>query len=390
MANEILIAGAGIGGLAAALALARKGRTVRVLEKAPELGEIGYGIQVGPNAHRMLEHLGVMDALEPSIVLPESLLWMDAVSGREIARLDLNVDFRARYRRPYFVVHRRDLHGALESACRALPAVTIETSKGVASFEQGEDRVIVRCEDGSTYEGLALIGADGLHSVVRATIAGDGAPRVSGHVAYRGVVPVESIADKSHANAMVMWVGHDLHLVQYRLRGGTVMNNVAVIESRKFKRGEKIWGDAAELEEIFAPTVPTVRSMLALVGKDRNWVLVDREPISQWTKGRATLLGDAAHPTLQYLAQGACMAIEDACVLAEKVDSAGGNFEQAFNAYQQERFLRCARVVLTSRAFGSICHAGGTARELRNHLCPRNNDEAYRHTDWIYQGISLG
>lgn len=390
MADEILVAGAGIGGLAAALALARKGRRVRVLEKASELGEIGYGLQVGPNAYRMLEHLGVMQSIEPHIVLPKSLLWMDAMSGKEISRLDLNAEFLARYRRPYFVVHRRDLHGSLEAACRASANVSIHTSKGLARYEQVHDRVIAHCEDGSSYEGLALVGADGLHSVARATIAGAAQPRVSGHVAYRGVVQIDQIAERAHADSMVMWVGHDLHLVQYRLRGGAVMNNVAVIESRKFKRGEReTWGDAAELDEIFAGTVPIVRSMLAHVGRDRNWVLVDREPISNWSRGRATLLGDAAHPTLQYLAQGACMAIEDACVLAEKVGASGDHFEAAFLAYQQERYLRCARVVLTSRVFGGICHAGGTARELRNHLAPRDNAGAYRHVDWIYQGIEL-
>lgn len=389
MADEILVCGAGIGGLAAALALGRKGRRVKVLEKAPELGEIGYGLQVGPNAYRMLEHLGVMRSMEPQIVLPKSLLWMDAMTGKEISRLDLNDDFLQRYRRPYFVVHRRDLHGALEAGCRALPNVSIHTSNGLVRFEQVRDRIIAHCENGSAHEGVALIGADGLHSAARAAIVGEAPPRISGHVAYRGVVAIDAIADRAHADSMVMWVGHDLHLVQYRLRGGTVMNNVAVIESRKARRGEQVWGDAAELDEIFSATVPAVRGMLTHVGRDRNWVLVDREPISNWTRGRAALLGDAAHPTLQYLAQGACMAIEDACVLAEKVGPNGDHFEAAFLAYQQERFLRCARVVLTSRVFGGICHAGGTARELRNHLAPRDNSGAYRHVDWIYKGIEL-
>jgi salicylate hydroxylase len=267
--------------------------------------------------------------------------------------------------------------------------VSIHTSKGLVRFEQVLDRIVAHCEDGSSHEGVALVGADGLHSAARASIVGEAPPRVSGHVAYRGVVAIDDIADRSHADSMVMWVGHDLHLVQYRLRGGAVMNNVAVIESRRFKRGEKTWGEPAELDEIFAATVPAVRSMLAHVGRDRNWILVDREPISNWTRGRATLLGDAAHPTLQYLAQGACMAIEDACVLAEKVGPSGDHFESAFLAYQQERYLRAARVVLTSRVFGGICHAGGTARELRNQLAPRDNAGAYRHVDWIYNGIEL-
>jgi salicylate hydroxylase len=390
MSDEILVAGGGIGGMAVALALARRGRRVRVLEKAPEFGEIGYGLQVGPNAYRMLEHLGVMKDIEPHSVLPRSLLWMDAVTGREITRVDLGAAFQARYRRPYFVVHRRDLHGALWAACADHPQVSLHTSKGLKAYEQVLDRVVVTCEDGSQFEGIALVGADGLHSVVRAAIVADGAPRVSGHVAYRGVVPIANVVDKEHADSMIMWVGHDMHLVQYRLRGGTVMNNVAVIESRQFKRGAAQWGGPDELDEVFAQTIPKVRDMLVHVGRDRNWILVDREPVSVWTKGRATLLGDAAHPTLQYLAQGACMAIEDACVLAQKVAAHEANIEQAFLAYQRERYLRCARVVLTSRVFGAICHAGGTARELRNEIAPKGIPEAFGVLDWIYRGIEVG
>jgi salicylate hydroxylase len=390
MANEILVIGGGIGGMAAALALARKGRKVRVLEKAPEFGEIGYGIQVGPNAYRMLQHLDVWKRMEHTAFFPDALIMMDAVDGKEVGRVDLGEDYKRRYGAPYFVIHRRDIHGGLWDACKEHENITLMTSKGLASFEERGSGVVVTCEDGSTFEGAAVVAADGLRSVARQTIVGDGGPRPAGHVAYRGVVPIDEIVNKDHQNAMVIWVGHNMHLVQYRLRGGTVMNNVAVVCSERFKRGEAVWGDWNELEETFSQAIPVVRDMLhRYIGRDRNWVLHDRDPVTNWTKGKVTLLGDAAHPTLQYLAQGACMAIEDACVLAERVGSGAVDFNAAFLQYQKERYLRCARIVLSARFFGEVCHAGKAARDLRNAYCASRPANSYHEFDWLYRGIQL-
>jgi 2-polyprenyl-6-methoxyphenol hydroxylase-like FAD-dependent oxidoreductase len=390
---EIVIAGGGIGGLSAALALALQGRRVRVLEKAGEFGEIGYGIQMGPNVYPMLERLGVVDAMMPQAVFPDALVLMDAISGKEISRISTGAAFRARYKYPYFVIHRRDLHGAILEACRQHPGIALETSKGVANFEDRGERVAVLCEDGSQYEAAALIGAEGLWSPLRAAIVGDGPPRLIGHVVYRGVVPTDQIIDQSHLDSMVIYIGRNMHLVQYRLRGGTVMNNVATIASERFKRGEKEFGGPEELDGIFSQTTPSVREMLRYVSRDRNWVLHDREPVSNWTRGKVTLLGDAAHPTVQYLAQGACMAIEDALVLAAKVgpemkDSAT-DFNRAFLAYQQERFFRTARVQLTARFFGELIHVGGGARELRNHLASKRDPDNCWEVDWLYRGIEI-
>jgi salicylate hydroxylase len=186
---------------------------------------------------------------------------------------------------------------------------------------------------------------------------------------------------------MVIYIGHNLHLVQYRLRGGTVMNNVATIESFRFKRGAPNPGDPSELEEIFAQCTPRVHEMLRYVSRERNWVLHDRDPVTNWTKGRVTLLGDAAHPTLQYLAQGAQMAIEDGVVLAEKIASAGEDFNRAFLAYQRDRMNRAARVVLSSRFFGEWFHVGGGSRELRNELARARDPEDPWEADWLYRGI---
>ena len=385
----ILIAGGGIGGLAAALALALKGRRVHVLEKAPEFGEIGYGIQMGPNVSRVLDRLGLLKALDPHSVYPDALILVDAIDNREITRIALGNAFLERYRYRYFVIHRRDLHGEILAACRQRAEIALEASRGLASFEERGRSVIVRCENGAEYEGAALIGADGLWSPTRAAIVADGAPRITGHVTYRGVVPTGEIIDRSHLDSMTIWIGPDLHLVQYRLRGGAVMNNVATVASRRFRRGEKNFGEWDELEEVFARADPRVRDMLRYFARDRNWVLHDREPVTNWTRGRATLLGDAAHPTLQYLAQGANMAIEDGVVLAEKVAAAGDDFGRAFLAYQRERMNRTARVVLSSRFFGEYIHSDGGARALRNELARRRDPDNPWEVDWLYRGVEV-
>jgi salicylate hydroxylase len=197
------------------------------------------------------------------------------------------------------------------------------------------------------------------------------------------------VVDRQFLNSMVIWCGHDTHLVQYRLRGGTVMNNVAVFVSPRFKRGEKDFGQPDELHEMFAPAVPRVRDMLKYISLERNWVLHDRDPVANWTKGCATLLGDAAHPTLQYLAQGACMAFEDGLVLASEVARHGDDFNAAFLAYQGRRMNRTARVVLSARFFAEVCHAGGGARLLRNELLGKRSPDDPWEADWLYRGIDV-
>ncbi len=385
---EILIIGGGIGGVAAALALARRGMRSRVLEKAPEFGEIGYGIQQGPNAYRMLDWLGVMKDLEPQAVFTKNLILIDALTDRELTRISCGEPFRRQFRAPYTVVHRRDLHGALLQACRKREEIALHTSKDLVSFADREKTVVAKFADGSEYEGWALIGADGLRSRVREILIGDGPPQPVGHVSYRGVVPVDQVKDQSHFDDMVIWIGPDLHLVQYRLRGGTVMNNVATVVSGKFARGERQdYGGPEELAEVFSRTTPHVQEMLGYVGKDKNWVLHDREPRPGWTRGNVALLGDAAHPTLQYLAQGACMAIEDAVVLSGKLEKAGSDVNAALQAYEKERYLRAARVTITSRIFGDIIHADGGARDLRNHLLAQRTPETFWEVDWLYRGI---
>jgi len=391
----ILIAGGGIGGVSAALALALKGFKVRVLERAPEFGEIGFGIQLGPNAFDMLDKLGVREALESTAFFPNNLVMQDAISGQEVSRIHLKGAFRKQYKWPYAVIHRRDLHGALLDACRAKPdLVSLETSSGLKGFRQDGSKVQVTLEDGREVEGDMLICADGLRSVGRQQILKDGEPRVSGHVAHRGVVPMDQVSDTRFVDDMVIWVGPNLHLVQYRLRGGTVLNNVCVIESEEYKQGKEQWGGMDEVQRIFEPTVPYVRDALKFISTERSWAMCDRDPRPGWTVGNVTLLGDAAHPTLQYLAQGACMAMEDGVVLAGKMaargtDGKSSSVNATLQEYEAERYLRAARITLTSRFFGHVCHAGGGARDLRNHLAAQRGTENFFEVDWIYRGITV-
>jgi salicylate hydroxylase len=384
----IIVAGGGIGGMSAAINLAATGRSVVVLERAPEIGEIGYGIQIGPNGIAMLERMGVLEALQPSCFYPDALVLVDAISEEEITRIDLGDSFRDRYQHPYFVVHRRDLLAALKARCAQFPHVTlVEGKKEVTHYDQSASHVVVHCADGSRYLGAALIGAEGKGSPTRVRIANGAHLRAAGHVVYRGLVPTEEVDEKKYLNSMVVYCGNGVHLVQYRLRGGTVMNNVATFESPAFKRGEKEYGGPDELFETFAHVAPRIRDKLRYFSLDRKWQLDDGEPLENWSDGKVTLLGDAAHATLQYLAQGAIQSMEDAAILAEEIAQHGDDYATAFIDYQGKRMNRTARVVLTSRLFGAICHAGGGARHVRNELAARRAPSQPWETDWLYGGI---
>ena len=384
--QPVLVAGGGIGGLASALALARRGIRVRVLEQAGAFGEIGAGIQLAPNAARVLDALGVLEEVIANAVFPDYAVMIDARDGREITRIALGPAFIARYGYRYMVVHRQDLLAALLSACRREAAIELLTGKTVGVFRDFSDRVEVSCVDGSLEVGTALIGADGVWSAVRAQVIGDGAPRVSGHVCYRGTVPMAEIPDHSYANAMALWVGEAMHLVQYPVRRGELMNNVAVIDSPKFRSGAAAFGDWGEVETLFAPAMPRVRDMAGYMDRKRNWILHDRDPLPNWTQGRVTLLGDAAHPTLQNMAQGACMAIEDAVCLAERMGAAGTDVNAAFLAYQQDRYLRTARVQISARFVANMVHLGGGARDVRNAVLSTRSPESIYELDWLYRG----
>lgn len=387
--EEILIGGGGIGGLSAALLIARRGRPVRVLERAPEAGEIGYGIQIGPNGFAMLKRMGVVEALESSCFYPEALVLVDAHDCRELSRIDLGATFRKRYGHPYFLVHRRDLHGVLRAACDAHPLITIESGRNeIIGHCQADGVVVVDCANGKSFRAAALVGAEGQHSPTRAQLAGGLRLRATGHVVYRGLVPTDEVDEPDYLNSMVIYCGEKVHLVQYRLRGGVVMNNVATFESPAFARGETEYGSSEELRAAVAQCDARVARKLRYFSMERRWQLHDADPLDNWSSGNVTLLGDAAHPTLQYLAQGAIMAMEDAAVLADEISRNGVDYSRAFLAYQHRRMNRTARVVLTARLFGEIIHAGGGARLLRNELALRRSPVEPWEVDWLYRGIT--
>ncbi|MEO6410460.1 MAG: 3-hydroxybenzoate 6-monooxygenase [Burkholderiaceae bacterium] len=384
----VLVAGGGIGGLAAALALAQQGFAVQVLEQAPAIGEIGAGIQLGPNAFAAFDALGVGEPMRAIAVYTDELVMHDAIDEALVGRIPVGVAFRSHFGNPYAVIHRADLHRTLFEAARdgagERGPIEFVTSTQVRRIEQDANGVAAIDARGATHRGLALIGADGVKSAVRAQYVDDPA-RVSGHVVYRAVVDRKDFPANLQWNAASIWVGPNCHLVHYPLRGGEQYNVVVTFHSREVEEWSVTEGSAAEVQSYFEGVCPRARQLIDLPKSWKRWATADREPIGQWTFGRATLLGDAAHPTLQYLAQGACMALEDAVTLGEALRIHAGDFEAAFAHYARSRIARTARVVLSAREMGRIFHAKGVERLVRNDLWrDRTPERFYDALEWLY------
>jgi 3-hydroxybenzoate 6-monooxygenase len=388
--EAIVIVGGGLGGLTTALALGRAGRCVRVLEQAPEFGAIGYGIQLGPNVVPMFDRLGVTAAVLDKGDVPDACLMVDAYSGEEIARLPLGVSFRERFRHPYIIIHRVDLHQVLMDACRARPEIAFEPAAAAAGFEDRGDRVIVRTADGRSIEGAAVVGADGLRSTIRARLRQEGEPHQFGYVAQRTLVPIGEVPDPVPRQNVYLWSGPGFHIVHYPLRHGTLFNIVAVYRTSTFADRLEERDHRAEVERTYAGTHPAMQAMLAMMNLERRWPLADRDPIRHWHRGRVTLVGDAAHPTLQSLAQGACMAIEDGVCLAALIDLADGDYERAFAQYESERYVRTARLQLESRYMWGVYHAEDIARDvMRQTFADRTEEDVFRCLAWLYDGFRI-
>jgi salicylate hydroxylase len=386
-ASPFLISGGGIGGLVTAYALARQGFPVRVFEQSPEFREVGAGIQLGPNIFRVLEKIGLKEAVLADAHRPPAQEMRDALTGKLITRIPLGAEFDARFEQPYAVSHRADILATFLAACQSSNLITLETSRRVDRFEQDDKGVTVTLENGERAEGRALIGCDGMWSNVRERIVGDGKPRVSGHIAYRAVLKREEVPDDLWRPDVVLWAGPRTHFVHYPLRRGELYNLVAVFHSDHYEEGWNAEGSKEVMWQHFKKEVPQVLRMLERIETWRMWVLCDREPIKNWSHGRVTLLGDAAHPMLQYLAQGACMATEDAVVLAERVKASPDDIPAAFEAYQQERYLRTGRTQVMARIYGEFYHARGVTAELRDiAVSGRTPEQSYDGIAWLYGG----
>ncbi|GAB2853445.1 3-hydroxybenzoate 6-hydroxylase [Actinocorallia aurea] len=379
---DVVVVGGGIGGLASAYALSKTGKSVRVLERSAEFAEVGAGLQMAPNAARILKEWGLLGKVLDKGVAPRRLLFKDAVDGSVLTRLDLDEKFVERYGAPYVVIHRSDLLDILADACREAGVELVPGSK-VESVDNTAEGVVVRAGRTEHTAGLA-VGADGLHSRLRARLSDD-EPVCSGYVAYRGAFPIADLGREVEEEALhevVVYLGPGCHLVQYALRGGEMFNTVAVFESPAWKRGEEEWGGPEELDEAFAECCDEVKTGLKSLGRVRRWPMYDRLPIPTWIDGNIVLTGDAAHPMLQYLAQGACQAVEDAFSLSGHLAEAEP--AEALEAYQAERTARTARVQTTARLWGDIWHVDGVGRVLRNELFRRRDLDDPVYVDWLY------
>ena len=382
--RPVLVAGGGIGGLAAALALAREGLHVKVLEQAPQIGEIGAGIQLGPNAFTAFDALGVGERARSRAVYTERMVMMDAVDEREVASMPVGEAFRQRFGNPYAVIHRADAHGTLLEGAQASDRIEFVTSCRVEGIEHNDEGVTLIDSQGNRHPGVALVGADGVKSVVRQQFVGDPV-RVSGHVVYRAVVDAAEFPADLRWNAPALWAGPNCHLVHYPLRAGEQYNVVVTFHSRQPETWGVTEGSRQEVLSYFDGIGPRPRQLLELPRSWKRWATADREPIGRWTFGRVTLLGDAAHPMLQYLAQGACMALEDAVTLGAAVRRHGADLATAFAHYERSRVARTARVVLSAREMGRIYHAKGVERLVRNDLWKgRSPERFYDAVEWLY------
>lgn len=387
----IVVVGGGIGGLAAGLALGRAGWPVSVVERVSEFTEIGAGIELAANATRILDAWSLLEPLIERAVVPRRLVLRSAINGDELTALALRLPYERRYGAPYVVCHRNDLLSLLLGACQEHPLVDLHPGRAVTEIEPAASEVRVHCADGKTLSAAGVVGADGLRSQVRGLLSDDELV-CSGYVSYRGAIPLTAATRPSALDEVVGWIGPGLHFVQYALHADDLYNQVAVFRSAEYAAGVSEWGSPVELNAAFAGASEPVRAALGAIRRDARWYMFDREPLATWTDGRVTLLGDAAHPMLQYLAQGACQALEDAMALGIAVDRHTDHgrlpdgLPSALVAYQEARIEQASRVQRNARLWGDIWHTNDPlAVTLRDALFSSRSPDDYRFTDWLYQ-----
>ncbi|WP_026338523.1 FAD-dependent monooxygenase [Nocardiopsis sp. CNS-639] len=383
---RVVIAGGGIGGLALALRVAQRGGTAVVLERDPQFTELGAGIQLAPNAFRALEEMGVAGPVRERAVHIDELCFMDAVGGARVAALPLKGAYRERFGQPYAVVHRTDLYQPLLDACRAAAGVRLVPGRRVIDYDQDAAGVSVRLATGTSVRGDVLVGADGIRSMVRRRLVGDGPPKVSGHSIYRTLIPMERVPGHLRWTSVKLWAGPRLHVVHYPVAGGEFLNLAVTRDdgARHEVVGERV--DAGLVRSVVEDMCPTVRSLVDLGTDWRTWVLCDRDPVSDWTDGRVALLGDAAHPMLQYAAQGAAMALEDAVVLGDLIKGDPADCAQRLQKYNALRRERAADAQWVSREMGRRLYhpRGEEARERDRMLSGLSVDDLFDKVAWLH------
>ncbi|TFY97008.1 FAD-dependent oxidoreductase [Ramlibacter rhizophilus] len=388
-----MVAGAGIGGLAAALAATRAGWLAHVFEQSAQLGEVGAGIQLGPNATRLLRAWDLLPAALLQGCAPERVVARDAQGGHELGVLPLGREAEARYGAPYLTIHRAELHGLLQQAAQAA-GVRTHTGQRVRAFIESDTAVGLDLDAAASPEGDALVAADGLWSGLRRQLLGDAPPTPSDHVAYRGLVPMSELPPRWRVAEVTAWLGPRLHAVSYPVRGGDMLNIVFFLEESP-RAGER-WGwdhpaAAARLKAGLPAVCAPLRELVERVPSWGLWVLHDRPPVAgpqEMARGRVALLGDAAHPMRPYLAQGAAMALEDAFALGRAlacVEADVADLPAALRRYALERWQRCARVQRRSLRNATLFHAGGPLR-LGRDLALRSLGRRVMDLPWLYGG----
>lgn len=382
--TRVLIAGGGIGGLSTAIALARRGIDATLLERSDFAEESGAGIQLGPNATRALRALGVLEAIEALSFRPEELILYDGLSGGKLASMPLGGAIEERYGAPYLTLHRADLHAGLLACARKLAAVELREGFAVTEVDALADGVVAKSSDGAETDGSCLIGADGLWSDVRGLVALQARLRFAGATAWRALLPRNGLASPFDAPHVGLWLGPRAHLVHYPVRGGKELNVVAVVEGGEAKQGWNRRAQAADLAA-FAGWASPARELLGAIASWRCWSLYRLPKLRSWTRGRMALLGDAAHPVLPYLAQGAALAIEDAVTLASCLEACPGDASLALSRYESLRHQRTASVQAQASRFGHLYHFRGLLAHARNVVLSRRSpDGLLAGFDWLY------
>lgn len=386
-ADRILIAGAGIGGLSAAIALARDGIALQVLERAKVHSTDGAGIQLGPNATRILDEWGVLDRLSSKAVICEGIAIGDGLTGEHLATVPFGETARRRYGAPFLLVHRSDLHHALAETARNLSGVEITMDCEVMAYQQFPDEIVLTTTK-DTVSGRALIAADGLWSRLRPQIDAGAALQFTGKTAWRTLVNRDDLPEPLRGPWTGLWLGKNAHLVHYPVCGGEKINVVAVTGERRGE-GTEGWNQEADPQSLLACFESWDDSIAHIVrsgARWRKWSLYYQPPLRTWTQGSVTMIGDAAHPVLPFLAQGGALAIEDAAVLVKVLKEFGGNPRYAFRQFERVRIERTARTGYESRRMGAIYHMGGVLRLARNMVLRRQSPDALlKRLDWLYR-----